>query len=53
MIKYQTYINIAEKIRQLKILIDVFSQRLQIRNMPRKQLEFREKIINVKIFRKK
>jgi len=30
-----------------------FSQRLQIRNMPRKQLEFRERIINVKIFRKK
>ncbi len=29
-----------------------FPQRLQIRNMPRKQLEFREKIINVKIFRK-
>ena len=28
-------------------------ERLQIRNMPRKQLEFREKIINVKIFRKK
>ena len=26
-----------------------FSQRLQIRNMPRKQFEFREKIINVKI----
>lgn len=43
---------LREKIRQLKILIDVFSQRLQIRNMPRKQLEFREKIINVKIFRK-
>jgi hypothetical protein len=45
---------LREKIRQLKILIDVFfSQRPQIRNMPRKQLEFREKIINVKIFRKK
>ena len=44
---------LREKIRQLKILIDVFPQRLQIRNMPRKQLEFREKITNAKIFRKK